>query len=328
MKHTPRFAAIALLLSTAVCLAQGSLTPPPGPPTATMKTLDQVEARIPLVAGQPGVSISEAGTITIGQPGSYYLTKSVTIASNVNGMEINADATVDLNGYSIIGTTADITTANAIVIGQAVNVTLGNGSIKGGTTLTNDAYTVAGFLNGVLAEYPAANLRSSIKVHDLTITGMRQTGILIYRFSTVERCTVQGVRGSGIRLVNWPRPDSPSFDPRIQGFVRDSHASDCGGQFGIAATSVTRSFGHTSLRASDYADAPCGIVAVNVEDSTGWATGAVGLGFDEFLYGIHATLASHSVGRGPNGTSTAIRASTALGCVAQIGIIEATKSLP
>jgi hypothetical protein len=42
-------------------LAQGSLTPPPGAPAPTMKTLDQIEARTPI----------SSAPFTISAPGSY-----------------------------------------------------------------------------------------------------------------------------------------------------------------------------------------------------------------------------------------------------------------
>jgi hypothetical protein len=66
-----------LLAATMNLHAQGSLTPPPGAPAPVMKSLDQVEARTPVVAGQPEVAINGSGTITISQPGSYYLTKNI-----------------------------------------------------------------------------------------------------------------------------------------------------------------------------------------------------------------------------------------------------------
>ncbi len=60
--------ALSVIITPCALHAQGSLTPPPGPPAPVMKTLDQVEARTPLNAGQPGVSINNAtGTITISQ---------------------------------------------------------------------------------------------------------------------------------------------------------------------------------------------------------------------------------------------------------------------
>ncbi|HEY1120852.1 MAG TPA: hypothetical protein VGE67_04595, partial [Haloferula sp.] len=60
----------AILASALAAFAQGPLTPPPGAPAPLMKSLDQIEARTPLVAGQAGVAIDSNGTITISQPGS------------------------------------------------------------------------------------------------------------------------------------------------------------------------------------------------------------------------------------------------------------------
>ncbi len=66
--------------------SQGSLTPP-GAPTPTMKTLDQVEARVPV-----------SGSTNITQSGSYYLTGNVTNG----GITISAsDVILDLNGHAM-----------------------------------------------------------------------------------------------------------------------------------------------------------------------------------------------------------------------------------
>ena len=80
-------------LTVSLAFGQGSLTPP-GAPAPTMKTLQQVEPRVP---------ISTAGA-TITQSGSYYLTCNLVGASGVNGINVNADnVTIDLNGFVLDG---------------------------------------------------------------------------------------------------------------------------------------------------------------------------------------------------------------------------------
>lgn len=278
--------------------AQGSLTPPPGPPVAGMKTLDQVEARTPLVPGAAGVSISAAGTITISQPGSYYLTKNVNITTNVNGLEINADATVDLNGFGITGTAAAITTGDAIVIAPAASAVVRNGFIRGGTTMpAANTYERSGFRHGVIADELPEGVKSSVTIRDLRVSGVRYDGIRLRRLSAVERCTVQTTGGNGISCTPFYRPDTTIFESRHFGVVRDCYATDCGGQYGIAAQQVTGSFGHTTFRpSSQYMDAPCGIVAKMVENSTGWAITPKDIS-GEHAFGIHAPIIIGSMGR-------------------------------
>src|SRR3954471_5647699 len=78
---------VVLLIGCALrapsALAQGALTPPAGPPAPTMKSLDQIEARIILnAANAPGDATS---SYIISTPGSYYLTGNVTGAAGKNG---------------------------------------------------------------------------------------------------------------------------------------------------------------------------------------------------------------------------------------------------
>jgi len=90
MKCTNHTIVTALIfgLSASPIFAQGSLTPP-GAPTPTMKTLDQVEARqIVNATNTPGDGTNQ---FIISAPGSYYLTGNITGVSAKNGIVINAD---------------------------------------------------------------------------------------------------------------------------------------------------------------------------------------------------------------------------------------------
>ncbi len=83
------------------------MTPPTGAPTNTMRTLDQIEARTPLVHGAPGVSVDSNGTITISESGSYFLTGNLMITEDSAGairLAVDlSDVSIDLNGFTIEG---------------------------------------------------------------------------------------------------------------------------------------------------------------------------------------------------------------------------------
>lgn len=83
----------ALLAAAGSTYAQGPLTPP-GAPAPTMKTLGQIEPRIP-ITNLP---------FSILSPGSYYLTGNL-VTSDTNQPAIQVfvgGVTIDLNGYTII----------------------------------------------------------------------------------------------------------------------------------------------------------------------------------------------------------------------------------
>ena len=76
-------------IATASIFSQGSLTPPTGP-APSMKTLGQIEPRVPI----------EKLPFTISAPGAYYVAANLAVPANSTGITIDANqVTLDLNGF-------------------------------------------------------------------------------------------------------------------------------------------------------------------------------------------------------------------------------------
>jgi Right handed beta helix region len=122
---------LTIIYPPSALYAQGSLTPP-GAPTPTMKSLDQIEARTPVDAAHtPG---SGTNLFVITQPGSYYLTGSISGVPNKNGINIETNnVTLDLNGFQLNGNGS--ASLGAIVVGSQYQsayhgITVCNGTIE------------------------------------------------------------------------------------------------------------------------------------------------------------------------------------------------------
>ena len=98
----------------------GDLEPSGPPTTGTMKTLDEVEPRIP---------ISQADIPkTIDAPGSYYLTCNLASTSE-KALTIDAnDVTLDLNGHTLQGT--DPAADYGIYMNERKNIEIRNGTVR------------------------------------------------------------------------------------------------------------------------------------------------------------------------------------------------------
>ena len=163
--------AFLLALTPSLLFAQGPLTPPPGAPAPTMKTLNQVEPRTAI----------ESLPFTISTAGSYYFTQNLQFAATTgNAIEITTGGvTLDLSGFTLSSTAA--VTGRAISVASGLNnIAIKNGIITGNTIVTIAGTprvwtTIAGgFSNGV---FYTSSVARNMTVEHLQVSGCRNSGI-------------------------------------------------------------------------------------------------------------------------------------------------------
>jgi hypothetical protein len=185
----------AFNLQNSTAFSQGSLTPP-GVPAPTMKSLDQVYAKL-----DPRTAITNANsTYTITVPGSYYLTTNLTVNSE-NGININASGvTLDLNGFTISSTTASAAYAGiSLNANGSCDLAIVNGHIRSG--VTNDgrgAYGGSGFAVGIT--FDIGHSPTNVLVSKVSVSGVSTYGIYLGtgNATRVEACMVTTTGGVGI----------------------------------------------------------------------------------------------------------------------------------
>jgi hypothetical protein len=171
-------------------VALGPLNPPSGAVTSTSKTLTEVEPRIALPA---------TGPITISQPGSYYLTGNIVLATSSalpDAVTISANAvTLDLNGFSITGGRSGIQI-------NGNSITIRNGSVRssGGSAI----FAASGGSNCRVSNVEIASptdsgivLNSGAQIDNCVISGA-VFGIAVGDGSQITRCNMSGTRNSGV----------------------------------------------------------------------------------------------------------------------------------
>jgi hypothetical protein len=149
-----------------------------------MKTLDQVEPRTP---------ISVFGTL-VNAPGSYYLTTNLVSGSSTNdGLVVRAsNVTIDLNGFSIISSTAPGADSPAGIridgqLAEVSNVTVCNGRVTG---FDRAVRIQNSFSNIIVDNIHAANCRRA-RIEAVTNSGTGSQNV------TIRRCVVDGVDATG-----------------------------------------------------------------------------------------------------------------------------------
>jgi hypothetical protein len=153
----------------------------------------------------PSPAVPIAGPhFTISQPGSYYLTGNIEVASG-NGINItSSEVTLDLRGFALICKAAAPAGGNAIEVATDLkNIAIKNGIIAGNTTLAisgnhpNQSWIAdyAGFNRGIFA--PGSNLGRNLSVNHIHVSGCRAAGIEAHHTS-VTNSTATNNGGNGI----------------------------------------------------------------------------------------------------------------------------------
>ncbi|MGH9869657.1 MAG: right-handed parallel beta-helix repeat-containing protein [Candidatus Polarisedimenticolia bacterium] len=172
-------------------VALGGQLEPPGPPAPTMKTIQQVEPRIPI----------SSIPIVIAAPGSYYLTSDLGGVPDQPGIRItSSNVTLDLNGFSLIGghpftlegIQAD--TVGQIVIRNGAVRDWGGVGISVGPNSTVEDVHLSANLTGGLGAGPQSIVRNVIA------SSNGQDGIFADAGSMVTGSTASGNGGSGFSL--------------------------------------------------------------------------------------------------------------------------------
>ena len=172
-----------------IAFAQGSLTPPPGPPGPVMKSLDQIEPRTPI----------SSIPFTITASGSYYLTANLTASTQLaNGITVQADnVAIDLNGFDLSGPFNYGGTAIAVVSPYGKNFSVRNGTMQYWITGVNATNASGALLEGIRGyEFNDNGLELGVGgiVRNCTVgtpaTSGGGEGILVGNNSLVDHCSV------------------------------------------------------------------------------------------------------------------------------------------
>ena len=249
--------------------AQGPLAPP-GAPTPSMKSLDQIEARTP-ISSLP---------FTISSSGSYYLTKDLSVSTG-NGLTINADnVTVDLNGFTISSTAASATGTGILLNGTRTNITIQHGRITGSVTQSGGSYTGGGFANGIAFTTEP----SDVRVSAVTVSGCLSGGIILHFNSTVvESCVVNTVGSYGIyaQTVSNSSAINCGFDGLQVQTTQNCFGSSVSGGTGLYANLAAVNSGGSSSTND-------GLYALNATNCYGSSTSG--------SHGLHAFSANNCYG--------------------------------
>jgi hypothetical protein len=303
-----KIALLALLstfsLQPSTLLAQGSLTPP-GAPAQTMKSLDQVYARLD---SRTAITNAASGFF-ITAPGSYYLTTNLTVSSG-NGININASGvTLDLNGFTISSTNTPPSFAGISLNGAFSDITIVNGHIRSSVTNNGSGvYGGSGFASGIACSVgvPPTNVMVSM----ISVSGVKYYGIYLCtgNATIVEACTVTTAGDLGIFASTIKDSvATDSFNAIIGDQVADCRGIGSGNGV-VASTTVQNCYGQSS---GVFAGVSVSGTALNCF-GTNSSSGA----------GIFATIAQNCIGSSVSGIG--LQATIANSCLVGRGTTNVT----
>jgi parallel beta-helix repeat protein len=243
----------SIVLVTGTVFSQGSLNPP-GAPGPTMKTLGQIEPRIPI----------ESLPFRITNQGSYYMTGNLLIPPAQAGITIETNnVTLDLAGFTIRGFPTSL--QGILLSGSLSHVTVQNGGITGAS---------AG-IDGTAS--------TRVQVRNIRASDCRGTGISLGNESLLENCQANQNLGSGVKTGAESQILNCQGNGNIQNGIETGNSSilrDCSANkntgSGIVAGDGTKlSF----VTANENAiDGIAGGTGVNISDSTAQANKTDGIG--------------------------------------------------
>lgn len=305
----------------------GDLNPPPGAVAPTMKTLQQVEPRIPISAATTPGNANAVFVIT--QPGSYYLTGTFSVPANSSGIEVSAagPVTIDFRGFSIIGQPGSIfgvtSVSTCTIYGGGISAT--DGGIAGSSSLIVDNMTIELASPSGRPGISAAGASDS-RVTNTTVKGAGNFAIAIAAGivsnctiscppsgdgvnvprGIVERCTIAGAE-TGLNVSNVVVRDCSIFGSTSVAILA------------FAATTIERcivvqdaGLGVNLLQPGEVSDTSVFGSSTAFQmpnDSTARGSNAIGFTFRGFNIGADSTL------EGCTATGTGIAVSTTAGGV-------------
>ena len=189
-----------LAITTAAVFAQGPLTPP-GAPAPTMKTLDEIHAKV-ADAGEKRTPISSL-PVSISTSGSYYLTKNLSPDGSGNGISITCpNVTLDLNGFTLDGLGS---AQPGITLSATQNTTVRNGTITGWTGGIVSAAGSGHILEKLNVRFNAGigisfQVSTLCQVRDCAVHFCGSHGIVVADNAVVTGNIVKINTGTGIRV--------------------------------------------------------------------------------------------------------------------------------